>query len=116
MAAGARDPLDEHHIGGVLEDRAVPLPQNVPQILRGAPARRIVLAHITEPSGKFGQPLPVGRFALPLDWEMRGLEKLGPGDEGDAGGADYFHGSWESGARSRELGRRMQSYTSRLKF
>jgi hypothetical protein len=35
MAAGSRDALDEHDIGGMLENRAVTLPQNVAEILLG---------------------------------------------------------------------------------
>ena len=91
MAAGARDPLDEHDVGGMLEDRAVALAQDVPQVLGGGSPGGIVLAHVAEPTSELGDPLAVAGFALPLDRQVRRLEELGPGDQGDAGRAKDFH-------------------------
>jgi hypothetical protein len=92
VAAGAGDPLDQHHIGAVLEHRAVPLPQDVLEVIRGAPPRRVVLAHVAEPTGELREALPIGGFALPLHRQMRRLEELGPGEERDARLADDVHG------------------------
>src|SRR4051812_21366899 len=116
MAAGAGDTLDQHHVGGGLEDGAVLLAKNVPEIVRSAPARRIGLAHVAEPSGEFSQPLSVGRLTLPLDWKVLGLQELRPSDKSDSGVAEDVHGSLESGAWSREFGYRLQSYTSIRNF
>src|SRR3954470_5231462 len=91
MAAGAGDPLNEHYVGGMLEDRAMTLPEDVPEILRGAPARRIVLAHIAEPSGELRQPLSIGGLPLPFYWKVLWLQELRPSDKGDAGGAEDLH-------------------------
>jgi hypothetical protein len=77
VTTGAGDPLDQHHIGGVLEHGPMALLQDVAQVFRRAPAGRIVLAHIAEPAGKLGEPLAIGRVALPLDRKMGGLDELG---------------------------------------
>jgi hypothetical protein len=66
--------------------------QDIGQVLRRAPAGRVVLTHVAEPSGKLGYPLAVAGLAHPLDAEVGRLQKLRPGDEGDAGSLDDFHG------------------------
>src|SRR4051794_40787714 len=100
VAAGAGDPLNQHHVGRVLEDRPMALLKNVLEIFGGAPARRIVLAHVAEAPGELRDSFAVTRFPLPLDRQMGRLQELGTGDEGDARSADDFHGSWELGAGS----------------
>ena len=56
------------------------------------PPRRVVLAHVAEPAGELGEALAVGGLALPLHRQVRRLEELGPGEEGDAGLAEDVHG------------------------
>ena len=41
---------------------------------------------------RFGETLAVGRVAPPLHRQMRGLEELRAGEEGDAGHAEDVHG------------------------
>ena len=67
------------------------------------PAGRVVLAHVAEPPGELGDPLAVARLALPLDRQVRRLEELGPGDEGDAGLAKDVHGRWVAGVGGVEV-------------
>src|SRR5688572_28491996 len=67
------------------------LAKDVAQVLRRASARRIVLAHVAQPSGKLGNALAVAGVSLPLHRKVGGLEKLRAGDEGHAGDAEDFH-------------------------
>jgi hypothetical protein len=92
MAAGAGDSLDQHDIGRVLEHRAMALLENVSEVLGGAPSGRVVLAHVAEPAGELGDPLAIGRVALPLDRQVGRLQELGPGYQGDPGSSDDVHG------------------------
>ncbi len=75
----------------MFEDRAMALPQNISEVLGRGASGGVMLAHIAEPSGIFGDPLSVARFAFPFDRQMGRLEELGPGDQGDARGTDYLH-------------------------
>ena len=92
----------------MLEDGAVPLPEDVPQILGRRPAGRVVLAHVAQPPGELGDALAVARLALPLDRQVAGLDELRPGNEGDAGLAEDVHGGRlkSRGRRSGVVGRR----------
>ena len=51
--------------------------------------RRILLAHVAEPSGKFRQPLAIGALAEPLNGKMIGLGELRAGQDGDARLEEY---------------------------
>jgi hypothetical protein len=76
----------------VLEDGAVALPEDVPEIFGGGPARRIVLAHVAQAAGELGDALAVGRLPFPSHRQVGRLEELGTADEGDAGLAKDVHG------------------------
>src|SRR5690348_18455993 len=90
MAAGAGDPLDEHDVGRVLEHRAVALLENVSEVLGGAPAGWVVLAHIAQAAGELGDPLAIAGLTSPLNREMGGLDELRTGDQSDPRGAEDF--------------------------
>ena len=52
VAARAGDALDQDDVLCMLEDRAVPLPEDVPEIVPGSAAGGVVLAHVAEPPGE----------------------------------------------------------------
>src|SRR5690242_712364 len=81
QAAG--NALQEQRIIGVLENGAMTLLLDVRDVGTCFAARRISLAHIAEPSRKLGEPLTIGVLAHPLHWQMRRLEELRTGNEGD---------------------------------
>ena len=77
--------------------------EDVLEILGGAPARRVMLAHVAEAPSELRDPFAVARLTLPLDRQMGRLQKLRAGDECDARSTDDFHGRihrLESGVRS----------------
>src|SRR6476620_6423349 len=83
--------------------------ENVLEIFGGAPARRIMLAHVAKAPGELRDSFAVAGLTLPLDRQMGRLQKLGAGDECDARSADDVHGRihrLESGVRS--LGARLK--------
>ena len=82
----------------MLEDRPVPLLQDVLEVLGGAPPGGIVLAHVAEPPGELGEALAVGGVTLPCDGQVRRLQELRAGDQGDAWLAENVHR--ESSSRS----------------
>src|SRR4029079_13536740 len=91
----------------MLEDRPVTLLENVLEILGGAPARRVMLAHVAKAPGELRDPFAIAGFTLPLDRQMGRLQELGTGDERDAGLSDDLHGgfsSQETGVGILELG------------
>ncbi len=100
VRAGARDPLDQQHVDRVLQHRAVALLLDVLEVFGRRPVCRVVLAHVADPAGELGEALSGGGAALPLHPQVLGLEELGPGDQGDARGAEDFHGGEGLGVRS----------------
>jgi hypothetical protein len=77
--------LEEKRIVRVLEDTAVALLLDVLEVFAGRPPGRILLAHVTETSSEFGEPLAIGALSEPVDGEMRRRGEGGTGDNGDAG-------------------------------
>src|SRR5207247_7979754 len=75
----------------VLEHRAVSLLLDVLEVIGGGAIHRVVLAHVAQPSRVLGEALARRGVAEPADFEMLGLEELGPGDQRDAGFAENFH-------------------------
>src|SRR5438034_204053 len=113
VRAGARDPLNQQHVDRVLQHRAVALLLDVLAVIGGRPVRRVVLAHVADPAGELGEALSGGGAALPLHPEVLRLEELGPGDQGDARGAEDFHRGEGLGVRSSGLSDRALGSPSR---
>src|SRR5205814_2421906 len=77
--------FEQKRIVGVLENRPVTLLLDVLQILACRAVRRILLAHVAETTGEFGELLAVGALSEPADLEMIGLDEGWPREESDYG-------------------------------
>jgi hypothetical protein len=61
----------------MLEHAPVTLLLDVLEVIARRPARRIFLAHVTKPAGKFRETLAIGAFAKPLHGKVFGLREYG---------------------------------------
>jgi len=59
----------------VLQDASVSLLLDVLEIIPRRAARGILLAHVAETAGEFGELFTIGALAQPIDAEMIGLQK-----------------------------------------
>src|SRR5258706_134417 len=99
VRAGARDPLDEQYVDGVLQHRAVTLLLDVLEVFRRRPIHRIVLAHVAEPAGVLGETLAVACLPAPLHFEMLWFEELRTGEQRDARRTKHFHRGYCASSR-----------------
>src|SRR5262245_11823762 len=81
----------------MLQHRPVSLFLDVLEVLGGAAVGRIALAHVADAACELGQPLPARSVALPLYRHVTRFQEFRPGDEGDAGLAEDFHGVYVNG-------------------
>src|SRR3989440_3589800 len=99
VRAGARDSFDQEHVDRMLQHRTVALLLDVLEVLGRGPVSGVVLAHVADPAGEFGEALAGGGGALPLHPQVLGLEELRSGDQRDARSAEDFHGGEGLGVR-----------------
>src|SRR5262245_27339369 len=94
----------------MLENAPVSLLLDVLEVLASLALGGIVLAHVTQPAGEFGQSLAVGALADPGDREMLGSNERRPSQQADdglvvkAGGAHAVRRIWGK-AEIKEIGR-----------
>jgi len=77
--------LEKQRVVRMLENTPVTLLLDVLEILSRRTVRRILLAHIAEPPGKFRESLTIGAFAEPVDREMRRLVERWAREDCDSG-------------------------------
>jgi hypothetical protein len=63
----------------------MPLLLDVLQIIARGAIGGIFLAHVAKAAGEFGEPLAIGAFSEPTDFEVIGLEESRTREEGDYG-------------------------------
>jgi hypothetical protein len=76
------DPFEEQGIVRVLQYAAMTLPLDVRQILASRSLRRIVLAHVTQPTRELRESLTIGALTEPRDRQMLRRAERGARENG----------------------------------
>src|ERR1051325_2081189 len=77
--------LDEQRVVRVLEHGAMTLLLDIVEIIARRPLRRVVLAHVADPTREFGEALSISALADPVHRQMLGRRERRSREEGDRG-------------------------------